>query len=217
MTAALRLRIVGLGGSLAPRSTSLAALDRVLAAARGAGAATERFAVADLDAPPYRPGRTPPPAIERLCAAVRDGAAMVWSSPLYHGSISGTFKNAIDWLEVLAERGEPYLDGKLVGLVATGAGDHALQAINSMEFMVRALRALACPLVVPVARAATVFGDDGAILDPEIAADLDRLGVLLVGGARTLALGAAFERRLQGPHAAAANVPSAASGPVDGR
>jgi NAD(P)H-dependent FMN reductase len=30
---------------------------------------------------------------------------MIWSSPTYHGSVSGSFKNALDWLILLAEAG----------------------------------------------------------------------------------------------------------------
>lgn len=190
------LRVVGIGGSLARPSCSLGALDRVLAAAAAAGAEVERFAIAELDVPLYAPGRPAPAAIEALCDAVADASAMVWSSPLYHGSISGSFKNAIDWLQILIDRGVPYLDGKLVGLVGTAAGGHALQAINTMEFMVRALRGLAVPLVVPIAGSAEVFAADGTIRDPRIAVRLDQLGQAVVAGARRLVLGAAIDRQL---------------------
>jgi FMN reductase len=40
--------------------------------------------------------------------------AMIWSSPTYHGSVSGSFKNALDWLILLAERDPPYLTNKPV-------------------------------------------------------------------------------------------------------
>ena len=35
--------------------------------------------------------------------AVYQADAMIWSSPTYHGSVSGSFKNALDWLILLAE------------------------------------------------------------------------------------------------------------------
>ena len=78
--------------------------------------------------------------------------AMIWSSPTYHGSVSGSFKNALDWLILLAERDPPYLTNKPVGLVTTAGGVQGLQAINSMEFIVRALRGWSVPLVQPVAQ-----------------------------------------------------------------
>jgi FMN reductase len=77
---------------------------------------------------------------------------MIWSSPTYHGSVSGSFKNALDWLILLAERDPPYLTNKPVGLVTTAGGVQGLQAINSMEFVVRALRGWSVPLVQPVAQ-----------------------------------------------------------------
>ncbi len=52
------VRVVGLGGSLAPVSNSLAALNTALEGAREDGASTEAFAIADLDLPLYRPGPT---------------------------------------------------------------------------------------------------------------------------------------------------------------
>ena len=54
--------------------------------------------------------------------------AMIWSSPTYHGSVSGSFKNALDWLILLAERDPPYLTNKPVGLVTTAGGVQGLQA-----------------------------------------------------------------------------------------
>lgn len=78
---------------------------------------------------------------------------MIWSAPLYHGTISGAFKNALDWLQLLAERKPPYLSGKPAGLIATAGGVQALQALNSMEFIVRALRGWTVALVVPISHA----------------------------------------------------------------
>jgi multimeric flavodoxin WrbA len=45
--------------------------------------------------------------------------AMIWSSPTYHGFVSGSFKNALGWLILLAEHDPPYLTNKPVGLVTT--------------------------------------------------------------------------------------------------
>jgi hypothetical protein len=50
-------------------------------------------------------------------------------------------KNALDWLKLLGDRDPPYLTDKVVGLISTAGGVQALQAVNAMEFVVRAL----CP------------------------------------------------------------------------
>ena len=102
--------------------------------------------------------------------------AMIWSSPTYHGSVSGSFKNALDRLTLLAERDPPYLANKPVGLVTTAGGVQGLQAINSMEFIVRALRGWSVPLVQPVAQSWRSFDRDGRLADDAVADQLRALG-----------------------------------------
>ena len=100
---------------------------------------------------------------------------MLWSSPLYQGTISGALKNALDWLRLLEDREPPFLHDKVVGLLSTAGGTQGLQAINTMEFATRALRAWAVPYVVPVASAARVFAS-GQISDPAVDGQLRMLG-----------------------------------------
>ncbi|HMI99727.1 MAG TPA: NADPH-dependent FMN reductase [Gaiellaceae bacterium] len=171
------LNIVGLGGSLAAVSRSRAALATALEGAEAAGAETELLDIRELELPMYNPDVHEPTAaaaqvIEGLYAA--DG--LIWSSPLYQGSISGALKNAIDWLHPLGDRDPPYLQDKVIGLICASGGAQGLQAINTMEFSVRALRAWAVPYVVPVATAARVFDEAGRILDPAIEQQLKLLG-----------------------------------------
>ena len=47
---------------------------------------------------------------------------------MYNGTISGSFKNALDWLKLLADRKPPYLTDKVVGLISTAGGMQGLQA-----------------------------------------------------------------------------------------
>ena len=159
------IRIVGLGGSANPRSSTTAAMEAALAGAREAGAEVLSFDVQTLALPMYAYGMSTP-AAEAFATAVRGAQGMIWCSPLYHGSVSGAFKNTIDWLEMLAGDDPPYLTNKVIGLVATAGGDQALQAINCMENIVRALRGWTLPLTAPVARADAAFDADGAPRDP---------------------------------------------------
>jgi FMN reductase len=114
--------IVGLGGSLRAASTSLTALRTALEGAAAAGADTRVLAVRELDLPLYTPEHSTPDAAHRLVDAVTGAQAMIWSSPTYHGSVSGAFKNALDWLILLAGHDPPYLTNKPIGLVATAGG-----------------------------------------------------------------------------------------------
>jgi FMN reductase len=177
-----KLTIIGLGGSLAQTSRSLAALRIALDGAAGAGAATELLDLRELDLPMYNPDdeRDPPPAASTLIEACHDADGMLWSSPMYQGTISGAFKNALDWLHALGSREPPFLHDEVIGLISAAGGTQGLQAINTMEFAVRALRGWAVPYVVPVASAFRVFDPDGRIIDEGIELQLRTLGAEVV-------------------------------------
>jgi FMN reductase len=171
------LRIVGLGGSMARVSRSRAALTVALGGVASAGAITELLDIRELDLPMYDPDDDEPgEAATRLIESCYGADAMLWSSPMYQGTISGAFKNALDWLHLLRDRDPPFLHDKVVGLISAAGGTQGLQAINTMEFATRALRAWAVPYVVPVASAARVFDHEGRIRDEGVAAQLETLG-----------------------------------------
>jgi len=171
------MKIVGLGGSLATVSRSRAALMTALEGAEEAGAETELLDLRELDLPMYDPDADAlTPAATRLIETTHAADGLVWSSPLYQGSISGALKNALDWLHLLGDRDPPYLKDKVIGLISAAGGTQGLQAINTMEFSVRALRAWAVPYVVPVASAARVFDLEGRIHDEAIEEQLKMLG-----------------------------------------
>ena len=183
-----KIKIVGLGGSLAPGSSSLAALKVALQGAEGAGAETALLDLAELDLPMYRPGATSPnAAVQRLVDETASAHGMLWSSPLYQGTISGAFKNALDWMQLLANAEPPYLTDKPVGLISTAGGTQGLQAVNTMEYVVRALRGWAVPLVVPVPKAFEEFDAEGHAKHPDIAAALASLGAEVTRAAGLLA------------------------------
>ena len=148
------LSVVGLGGSLRAGSTSRAALRTALEGAENAGAETLLLDLRELDLPLYNPDDDEPTEqAARLIESCYAADALIWSSPLYQGTISGALKNALDWLHVLGGRDPPYLHDKVIGLVSAAGGTQGLQAINTMEFAVRALREWAVPYVVPIADA----------------------------------------------------------------
>ena len=179
--------IVGLGGSLRPASSSLAALRLALEGAGAAGGSVELLDVRELELPLYDDDAPASPGVTRLVEAVAGADGMIWSSPLYHGTVSGAFKNALDWLQLLSRREPPFLTGTPVGLVATSGGVQGLQAINTMEFVVRALRGWTVPLVVPVAHAYQCFAADGTPRDDAVVARLTTLGREVVSASRRFA------------------------------
>jgi FMN reductase len=192
----MALTIVGLGGSLAKLSKSRAALDVALAGAADAGAETSLLDLRELDLPMYNPEAeaAPPANAERLIEACYAADGMLWSSPMYQGTISGAFKNALDWLHILGQRDPPYLHDTVVGLISAAGGTQGLQAINTMEFSTRALRAWAVPYVVPVASAFRVFDSDGRVRDESIETQLRTLGEEVVRVAGRFAADSSLHR-----------------------
>jgi FMN reductase len=174
--------IVGLGGSLAHGSRSLAALEVALDGAAEAGASTQLLNLRELDLQMFRPDeeQEPPLAASTLIDACYGADGMLWSSPMYQGTISGAFKNALDWLHGLGSREPPFLHDQVIGLISAAGGTQGLQAINTMEFAVRALRGWAVPYVVPVASAFRVFDAEGRVTDEGIELQLRTLGAEVV-------------------------------------
>lgn len=109
---------------------------------------------------------------------------------MYHGTIPGAFKNALDWLYLLGERNPPYVADKVIGLISTAGGTQGLQAVNTMEFIVRSLRAWAVPLVVPVGPASRLFDAEGNLQDDAARRQLVTFGREVVRLAGLFARGA---------------------------
>jgi FMN reductase len=190
------VRIVGLGGSTARVSRSRAALHTALAGAESEGAETRLFDIRELDLPMYNPDHDEPTeAAARLVEACYAADGLLWSSPMYQGTISVAFKNALDWLHLLGGREPPYLHDKVIGLISAAGGTQGLQAINTMEFAVRSLRGWAVPYVVPVASAARVFDPDGRIHDEGVELQLRRLGSEVVRVAGRFATDVSLHRQ----------------------
>jgi FMN reductase len=69
-------------------------------------------------------------------------------------------------------------------LISTAGGVQGLQAINTMEYVVRALRGFTLPMVIPVSRAWQVFDKETGIKDSAIEKHLLTLGKELYLAAR---------------------------------
>jgi len=185
-----QLTVVGLGGSLAKHSSSLAALKIAMEGAAETGAKTELLDIRQLSLPMYDPAEedNPSESVLRMCDAIHQADGLLWSSPMYNGTISGSFKNALDWLKLLGDRNPPYLTDKVVGLISTAGGVQGLQAVNTMEFVVRALRGWAVPLVMPIAQAWKAFDEQGAPVDAQLTEQLHALGREVARGSCQFAL-----------------------------
>src|SRR5215212_8872573 len=178
------LRVVGIGGTLREGSTSLGALRRALGPAKESGAETELLDLRELNLRFYEPGKPLEeygPEVERFVEAVREADALLVGTAAYHGTLAGLTKNALDFLQFMAREKKPYLQDKVVRLIATAGGNMAVvNAINAMTNVVHALRGVASPLSAPVAQGWKAFDEEGNIRDNEVAGRLESLGWLVV-------------------------------------
>jgi FMN reductase len=160
--------IVGIGGTLRANSSSERALRRCLSLAEAAGAATEIFTGADLRMPLYEPGSPSiSPACERMIGVLRAADGIILASPGYHGSISGTLKNALDYTEEMRGDARVYFDGRAVGCIASAAGWQAAAAtLSALRSITHALRGWPTPLGIMINSSEPVFDSEGVTISP---------------------------------------------------
>jgi FMN reductase len=142
-------RIVGIGGTVRPGSSTGWALRVALASAEAAGGEVIHYPGEHLARLPIYSPADPErsPATLELVESVRKADGLVVASPGYHAGPSGMVKNALDYLEDLRDDDLPYLTGRAVGCIATGAGWQAtVSTLAALRAIVHALRGWPTPL-----------------------------------------------------------------------
>ncbi|QDI67367.1 hypothetical protein CD934_00745 [Streptomyces calvus] len=145
------LTVLGLGGSTRAGSAAERLLRTALDAAGREGMATELFALGHRDVPVFRESLLldPPPVVAELLAAVRRADAVVFCTPVYHGTVAGALKNAVDHLQALAGDDRPWLTGKAAALMAVGGTPlGGANAITAMDHFCRSMHATTVPTAV---------------------------------------------------------------------
>lgn len=66
---------------------------------------------------------------------VREADILVWATPVYHGSISGGLKNALDWLS------SAILRDKVVGIICHSGGARKMQPLIELRVIARSVGA----------------------------------------------------------------------------
>jgi len=178
MTTAHPRRIVALGGTMRPGSSTERALAIAAAAARTVEAEVTSFGgdyIAHL--PHYKGPDWTPQSGHALIDAVREADGILLASPGYHGTVSGMVKNAIDYLEELATDRRPYLDGRPVGLIVTAFGHQAANSgMTTLRTIAHSLRGWPTPFGAAIKVGTDSFAGDGACLDPAIREQLELVG-----------------------------------------
>lgn len=186
-------RIVAIGGTVNPGSTTEQALLLAAKAAAAGGADLKVFGGVYLaNLPHYGSGAHLKGDGAELVEAVRQADGVLIAAPGYHGTISGLVKNALDYLEDLSKDERPYLDGRAVGLIATAYGDQAtMSTLFAMRSIVHALRGWPTPMGATIRTYRELFSPDGECLEDRARMQLELVGAQVARGARAFALAAA--------------------------
>ncbi|MGV3479332.1 MAG: NADPH-dependent FMN reductase [Sphingobium sp.] len=182
--------IVGLGGTGTPNSSSEKLLRQALDRCAARGAETLMFDGAALDIPMYAPSESArDEKTLALIAGLRRANGIIIASPGYHGTVSGLIKNALDYVQDMAEDEAVYFEGRAVGLIAAAAGWQATgTTLATLRSITHALRGWPTPMAVAVNSMVPIFGPDGTITDTGICNQLDILAQQVVTFARMRAL-----------------------------
>ena len=169
-------KIVAIGGTINPGSSTELALRTALAVAESNGAEIKLFGGEYLAAlPHYRSTAHGAADGLEMVEAVRASDGIIIAAPGYHGTISGLVKNALDYLEDLSKDDRPYLDGR------------AVSTMQTLRSIVHALRGWPTPMGATVRTYPGLFSPDGECLDDRISMQLDIVGKQVVQGARSFA------------------------------
>ena len=171
-------KIVAIGGTMRPGSSTERALAVAAEAARDEGVEVLTFDgtyIAHL--PHYRGPQWSEANGKELIDAVRQADGILLASPGYHGTVSGMVKNAIDYLEELASDQRPYLEGRPMGLIVTAFGHQAANSgMTTLRTIAHALRGWPTPFGAAIKVGADSFHANGACLDPSIQGQLELVG-----------------------------------------
>ena len=119
-----------------------------------------------------RAARTP--RTRALVSALRNADAIVVGSPGYHGGVSGLLKNAIDYVEEMANDYLPYFSGKPVGCVATALGWQGCTSnLQALRCIVHSLRGWSTPLGIALNTKDTSFDETGVCINSDLAIQVD--------------------------------------------
>lgn len=170
-------RILFIGGTTRPHSSTEKALRYSASIARELGADVDFYAGPDLVLPVYVPlGAELSPEAQSVIDAFRCCDGMIIGSPSYHGSYSGLIKNVLDYVEELADDRPPFLTGKAVGCVASALGWQAIGAtLIGLRSVAHALQGWNVPTGVGMNTAHKIFDDAGGIVDTKVRESLRKM------------------------------------------
>jgi FMN reductase len=144
-------RILGINGSIRPRSSADRALSFTMKALEAAGAQCETFEIGSLPLLDGRPDEQYPAAVAAFRAAATAADAFVITVPSYHGAMPGGLKNALDFIDL------PHAGGKPFALIGIAGGD-AEPGVTDVARVMRHIGGVAAVPDVVISRASEHWG-----------------------------------------------------------
>ncbi len=177
--------VVAVCGSLRDASHTRTALEHALEAAHERGAETDLLDLRTYDLPVYDPDNSDDGDAPALRAAVRAADSVLLGSPMYHGSYSGSLKNALDYC------GFEEFEDRTIGLLGVSGGSFPVTTLEHLRSVCRALNAWVLPHQAAIPEAGSQF-EGGAFVDDSLAQRVTVLGERAVEYATITANPASF-------------------------
>ena len=165
-------KIIALAGSMRAGSWNKKLVKIAAAGARKAGAEVTILDLADYRLPLYdgdlEDAEGIPEKAKELKKLFIEHSGFLFSSPEYNSSISGTFKNMIDWVS-RPEKGEPNLvafKGKSAALMSASPGAlGGLRGLVHVRAILGNIGVLVIPDQIAISSAHEAFNEDGQLAD----------------------------------------------------
>jgi FMN reductase len=176
------VKIVGIGGSLRPNSSSYKALAVAIQRVQALGTEVQTLDLRQMELPFCNGSDDYPgyPDVIKLRTVVQEADALILSTPEYHGSVSGVLKNALDLMSF------DQLSNKVTGLISVLGGQSNSNALNDLRVIMRWVHGWVIPEQVAIGQCWKAFSEDGKLLDENISQRFDQFAVSLVENTRKL-------------------------------
>ena len=100
------------------------------------------------------------PKVEELQGLSKWSEGHVWASPEQHGSMTGPFKNQIDWIPLSIGSVRP-TQGRTLAVMEVSGGSQSFNTVNQLRILGRWMRMFTIPNQSSVAKAWQEFDDAG--------------------------------------------------------